>query len=247
MSQHNQDCWLKVRNLRLRRHKKAILDDLDLDLRPGELTLLTGPNGVGKTTLLRVICGLEEPDHIQLQHQDAIHNWRKGRRILRQNICYLHQHPYLFDGSVYDNVAYGLKQKKLSRRQVDERVQEALEIVDLEHLSQRTSQQPITHLMTRIAIARAWVLSPAFMLLDEPVANLDKHSRQQCHRLINQLPGQNIGVLLTSHEPQQGELNFTRHLHMYGGKLKRKDRNEENVIRLQKHHAFSKKTPASNT
>jgi len=215
--------WLRLRNLQFSRKGRGILHDLSLDLSPGELILLTGPNGSGKTTLLRIIAGLLAPDRALLDTRERQQlDWQSCSPYLRAHSCYLHQQPYLFDASVYDNIAYGLKCQKLQRAEIEARVRDGLERATLEHLAQRHSRELSGGEQQRVAMLRAWVLAPRLMLLDEPVANMDKLARRQCLSLINQLQQDRIGVILTSHEPQQGRLNITRHLHLYQGEMTEK-------------------------
>ncbi len=225
--------WLRLRDLQFSRKGRSILHNISLDLSPGELILLTGPNGSGKTTLLRIIAGLLAPDHALLDTRERKQlNWRSCSPYLRAQSCYLHQQPYLFDTSVYDNIAYGLKCRKLQRAKIEARVREGLERASLEHLAQRHSRELSGGEQQRVAMLRAWVLAPRLMLLDEPVANMDKLARQQCLSLINELQQDKIGVILTSHEPQQGKLNITRHLHLYQGEMMEKPLAKQPVNQL---------------
>lgn len=229
--QHIQP-WLSVSNLSFQRGSRTILDNINLDLAEGELVLLTGHNGSGKTTLLRILAGLLAITEGQFEYGGKTRNWSKSTGFLRDQICYLHQTPYLFDATVFDNIAYGLKRRGLNRDSVEARVAEVIELIDIQHLAQRRSHELSGGEKQRVAIARAWVLTPRLILLDEPIANLDKRSRQQCQKLINQMQEHNIGVMLTSHDPQQGELNLTRHIHLYKGKISLKSEPEkgDNII-----------------
>ena len=211
--------WLSVDQLHFRRGERVILHNIGLQFRPGELTLLTGHNGSGKTTLFRILAGLEKPQAARLGIAGQEYSWSRCYRQLRSQICYLHQHPYLFDCSVFDNIAYGLKRKGLRHGEVQKKVAEALELIGLTHLAQRHSSELSGGEKQRAAIARAWVLAPRLMLLDEPVANLDKRARQQCYELIQQLQAQQIGVVFTSHDPVSGRLQLDRHIHLYDGRL----------------------------
>ncbi len=215
---------LQLENITFSRQKKTILKNISLSLSSHHTILMTGQNGSGKSTLLKIISGLLKPDNsslsIQKHHQyHKIKYWFFQKKILRQYFCYLHQVPYLFNGSVFDNVAYGLKDKKLSTEEIQYKVNEALKIVNLVKLVQRKSHALSGGEKQRIAIARSWVIQPSFMLLDEPFANMDKHSRHRTYDCINQLKEKNIGIILTSHAPQHGALKFNRHLHLYQGKM----------------------------
>ncbi|WP_052761104.1 energy-coupling factor ABC transporter ATP-binding protein [Sedimenticola thiotaurini] len=211
--------WLKLQHLTFNRGERTILKDLSLEFRSGELILLTGQNGSGKTTLLRILAGLLKPGQVRFEIEGKQRNWRQTYHYLREQVCYLHQQPYLFDSSVSDNIAYGLKRKKMARRAIRSRVAEALELISLEHLAERNCQELSGGEKQRVAIARAWAISPRLMLLDEPVSNLDKRSREISYDLINQLQQQQIGVVYTSHEPQTGKLRLNRHIHLYDGEL----------------------------
>lgn len=228
--------WLNVSDLTYYRGDRLILNNIALSLTEGELVLLTGQNGSGKTTLLRILAGLLPVNHARFEQGGKVRSWQQSKGYLRDQVCYLHQQPYLFDATVFENIAYGLKRKGLSRQTVDARVAEVLELIDLKHLAQRKSHALSGGEKQRVAIARAWVLSPRLVLLDEPVANLDKRSRQQCQQLINQLQEHNIGAILTSHDPQFGELNLTRHIHLYEGEIVHKQRPEkdDNIIDFMK-------------
>ncbi len=217
-----------IENLTLHRNKKIILADISLQLKSGDFVLMTGQNGSGKSTLLKVISGLIKPDSFSLcknshNADQKTQSWSAARKYLRQNFCYLHQTPYLFSGTVYDNVAYGLKRRGLSKDKIDQLVNETLDKISLQHLSNRASNTLSGGEKQRVAIARSWVIRPGFILLDEPFANMDKRSRSTSYDIINQLKEDNIGIILTSHDAHSGELNFNKHLHLFQGRLREKN------------------------
>lgn len=216
-----------LNNILFVRNKKLILNDLNVELSSNHFVLMTGQNGSGKSTFLKVLSGLLKPDNFSITYQQKASEaaqskskfWFSQKFFLRKHFCYLHQTPYLFSGTVYDNVAYGLMHKKLAKDEIAHKVNEALKVVALDHLSKRNSHALSGGEKQRVAIARSWVIKPAFMLLDEPFANMDKHSRHSTYDTINQLKEDNIGIVLTSHDPHCGELAFNRHLHLYQGKM----------------------------
>ncbi len=217
---------VKLTDISYQVNKQNILKGIDLTVSTENYILMTGQNGSGKSTLLKIISGLLKPDSGNISTHADIDNfrsWSAAKTILRQHFCYLHQIPYLFAGSVYDNIAYGLKRMNMNRDAIDARVNEALQVVDLHALSQRNSHALSGGEKQRVAIARSWVIRPDFMLLDEPFANMDKHSRSETYSIINQLKENNIGIIITSHDPHHGELNFNRHLHLYQGQMSEKD------------------------
>ena len=184
---------------------------------------MTGQNGSGKSSFLKILSGLLKPDTFMLYKSDKNTSWSASRKYLRKHFCYLHQTPYLFSGSVHDNIAYGLKQRGLSKSEINYKVNEILKTISLQHLSKRDSRTLSGGEKQRVAIARSWVINPTFILLDEPFTNMDKHSRHKCYDVINQLKESNTGFILTSHDPQNGELYFNRHLHLYQGNISEKE------------------------
>lgn len=216
---------IQLENIKLHRNKTAILQNIDVILHSNDFFLMTGQNGSGKSTFLKIIAGLIKPDNFNIYFPDERNEkkknntWSAQRKFLRQHFCYLHQTPYLFSGSVYDNIAYGLKYRGLNKKEIDERVCEALELIHLEHLAQRNSEALSGGEKQRVAIARSWVTRPGYILLDEPFANMDKHSRQRSYEIINQLKEKNIGIIITSHDPHYGEMNFNKQMHLYQGKI----------------------------
>ncbi len=206
-----------LEDISLTRNKTAILNNISLHLSSEHFILMTGQNGSGKSTLLKIISGLLKPDSFNLKTGKNISSWQNSRHVLRKHLCYLHQSPYLFTGTVHDNIAYGLKRRGVNRSEINDMVDEALQIISLQHLRYRNSNALSGGEKQRVAIARSWVIRPNFILLDEPFANMDKYSRHSCYDLINQLKEDNIGIILTSHDPYNGELAFNRHLHMFQG------------------------------
>ena len=219
---------IKLNNIHFTRNNNPILNDLNVELSSNNFILMTGQNGSGKSTFLKILSGLLKPDSISMSYQQKpsvksqlkTNFWYSYKKFLRRYFCYLHQTPFLFNSTVYDNVAYGLKHKKLAKDEIADRVNEALKVVALDHLCRRKSHALSGGEKQRVAIARSWVIRPAFMLLDEPFTNMDKHSRHSTYDTINQLKEENIGIILTSHDPYNGELAFNRHLHLYQGKMK---------------------------
>ncbi|MCU7835304.1 MAG: energy-coupling factor ABC transporter ATP-binding protein [gamma proteobacterium symbiont of Taylorina sp.] len=218
---------LKVQldNINLCKNKQIILQNIQVTLSSDDFILMTGQNGSGKSTFLKIIAGLLKPDSFNLNYSEQLKNnsWQSSKKFLRQHFCYLHQTPYLFSGSVYDNIAYGLKYRGLNKAEISHKVHEALELISLPHLVQRNSQVLSGGEKQRVAIARSWVIQPNFILLDEPFANMDKHSRHRTYATINQLKEDNIGIIITSHDPHRGELDFNKQMHLYQGIISEKE------------------------
>src|SRR3954451_5233329 len=155
----------------------AAVDDVTLEIAEGEFFSLLGPSGCGKTTTLRMVAGFELPDagRIVLKGDDVTQvpaNRRPVNMVFQQYALFPHM-------SVYDNVAFGLKVKRVPRGEHGERVQEMLRVVSLEGLDRRRARQLSGGQQQRVALARALVNRPAALLLDEPLGALDVKLRKQ--------------------------------------------------------------------
>jgi tungstate transport system ATP-binding protein len=180
--------------------KRAVLNGVNMELRGGECSLLTGPNGSGKTTLLLICAGLERPDQAELDLGMGMLSWRRSRRSLLEKTVYLHQQPYMFDGTVIDNLGYGLP-KNISRKERRQHIDRGLDWADLAPIADAHAKSLSGGEKQRVALARAWLRNPAVLLLDEPTANMDQMSRQRSFELIQQLKSEGIALLIASHDP----------------------------------------------
>jgi putrescine transport system ATP-binding protein len=168
---------LRIEGLGKRFGSAVAVDDLSLDVYQGEFFALLGPSGCGKTTLLRLIAGFERPDagRILLEGVDlaAVPPYRRPVNMMFQNYALF---PHL---NVEANVGFGLKQEGLPRKEIDRRVADMLATVKLETLGRRKPQELSGGQRQRVALARALVKRPRVLLLDEPLAALDKKLRDE--------------------------------------------------------------------
>ena len=168
---------LQIRHLSKSYGDTQILQNINLDIYDGEFLTLLGPSGCGKTTLLRLIGGFELPNagSLQLEGVDIA-----GLPAEKRPINTVFQQYALFPHmNVYDNIAYGLKLKGVPKTEIDQRVREALAMVQLDHTINRRPQDLSGGQQQRIAIARAVVNRPKMLLLDEPLSALDAKLREQ--------------------------------------------------------------------
>ncbi|MEH6825272.1 MAG: ATP-binding cassette domain-containing protein [Motiliproteus sp.] len=215
---------LGIRYLKKHYGPKLILDIGQLDLYAGEAVLLRGRNGAGKSTLMKILAGLESYSRGSLLYKEepisAPRFWfQRSPRQLNNRVIYLHQQPFLFDSSVSDNLAYGLKCSHVAKTKQALIVEQALHWSGLEHLAERNAKTLSGGEMQRIALARAWVLEPELLLLDEPIANMDTESREQTSFLIRRLISQGTGVVICSHETKPDNRLIDRVLHLEAGQL----------------------------
>ncbi len=178
----------------------------ELAIFPERLYVLTGPNGSGKTTLLNLLAFLNRPEQGDVYFAGERITW-SGRqlKLLRRRVTLVHQSPYLFAGTVFDNVAFGLKARHTASEDLRNAVPRALATVGLKGFEERNVRQLSGGESRRVALARALVLAPEVLLLDEPLANLDEESAQVMETLITALPAQGTTVVISSHDLAQAE------------------------------------------
>jgi molybdopterin-binding protein len=151
---------------------KTVLNDLNLQIHEGEILALLGPNGSGKTTLLKILAFIENPTSGEVKFRGETVSFKNTEKTRMQSTL-VFQKTILFGTSVYNNIAYGLKIRKISKNVRDEEVKNALKLVKLEGFEKRPARKLSGGEQQRVALARALVLKTKLLLLDEPTANLD--------------------------------------------------------------------------
>jgi len=180
----------------------AAVDDVSLVIEHGTFCTLLGPSGCGKTTLLRLIAGFEQPTSGDILHdgRSLLHvpPYSRGFPLVFQSYALF---PHM---SVLENVAYGLRVRKLPRGEVRERAQRALALLGLEALHARRPAQLSGGQQQRVALARCLVLEPQLILLDEPLSNLDAALRVEMRREIRALQ-QRLGItaIYVTHDQEE--------------------------------------------
>ena len=165
--------------------------DVSLDIAPGSFVTLLGPSGCGKTTTLRMIAGFESPDEGEIYlGQEPINELTPNKR----DTAMVFQSYALFPHyNVFDNVAYGLKLRKVSKPEIEKRVTDILALVELSGMEQRMTNQLSGGQQQRVALARALVVEPGVLLFDEPLSNLDAKLRVQMRTEIRRIQ-QTLGI-----------------------------------------------------
>lgn len=183
-------------------NKKDILKGLNLDIEKGELVSLLGPSGCGKTTTLRVVAGFVEATSgsFTLDGEDFT-----KIPVHKRNFGLVFQSYALFPHlKVYDNVAFGLKLRKLDKKEIDTRVNEILEVCGLSEFANRFPKQMSGGQRQRVALARALVIQPKLLLLDEPLSNLDAKLRINMRVEIKRLQKKlGITTLFVTHDQEE--------------------------------------------
>ena len=212
---------IEIRDLWKRYGDNTVLSGIDLDAPSNGVTALIGPSGSGKTTLLRLIDLLDEPTSgvILFDGVDAGAS-EKAKLEMRRRMVIVFQKPVVFNSTVYDNVAYGLKIRGSGKSVVQGRVRHALETVDLAGYESRRARTLSGGEIQRVALARAMVTEPELLLLDEPTANLDPVSIARVESLIARVIGElRATVIMTTHDMAQGQRLANRIGVLIGGEM----------------------------
>ncbi|MEO3706392.1 ABC transporter ATP-binding protein [Trichormus azollae] len=193
---------VELRNVFKFFNQEPAVHGLDLDVRQGEFFSILGPSGCGKTTILRLIAGFERVDAgkllIQGQSMTNVPAYRRPINTVFQSYA-LFNHL-----NVWDNIAFGLRLKKISKSEVDSRVTEALKLVKMESLRSRLPSQLSGGQQQRVALARALVNRPAVLLLDEPLGALDLKLRKEMQvELCNLHKELGLTFVMVTHDQEE--------------------------------------------
>jgi sulfate/thiosulfate transport system ATP-binding protein len=184
----------------------AALDGVNLQIESGELVALLGPSGSGKTTLLRIIAGLDWPDsgQVRFDGEDAL-----ALTVGERNVGFVFQNYALFRHmTVFENIAFGLRARRARSRpseaQIQARVGELLELIQLETLGRRYPNQLSGGQRQRVALARALAIEPRVLLLDEPFGALDAKVRKELRRWLRDLHNEiHVTSVFVTHDQEE--------------------------------------------
>jgi iron(III) transport system ATP-binding protein len=201
-----------------------ILKGVSMHLQRGEVVALLGPSGSGKTTLLRAVAGLESPKSgtIDIGERRVFDGSKKLELPAEaRNLGLVFQSYALWPHkTVFDNVAYGLKLRKLAARDIEPKVREVLAQLGLGHLGERFPHQLSGGQQQRVAIARALVYNPPVILLDEPLSNLDAKLREEARAFLRELIVRlGLSALMVTHDQAEAMAISDRILLLNNGKI----------------------------
>ena len=190
---------IELKNITKQYEDLVVLDNLNLDIKKNEFLTLLGPSGCGKTTTLKIIAGFEHADEGEVMFEgenvnDTPPYERQVNTVFQKYALFPHM-------NVYENIAFGLKIKKMDKATIDVKVKEMLKLVALEGFEKRSIDSLSGGQQQRIAIARALILNPKLLIADEPVSALDASIQAQIINLMKDLKTQrNLTILFISHD-----------------------------------------------
>jgi ABC-type sugar transport system ATPase subunit len=208
--------WLCVRGLSKRYAGHSVFEQLDLSVEVGETLAVIGASGCGKTTLLKILAGLEPADGgtIHINGRALDHSPAQARGVV-----YLYQEPLLFPHlSVFENIAFGLRVRKVPTATLHKEVDTLLGELDMSDFAHRDPASLSGGQRQRVAFARALVVRPALLLLDEPFSNLDPQARAAMQQLCKRLcAAYGSTVLFVTHDLKEALIMGSRYARLAGG------------------------------
>jgi iron(III) transport system ATP-binding protein len=209
---------VQIRSITKRFGETIALDNVSLDIESGELFFLLGPSGCGKTTLLRSLAGFYIPEdgsiHFGEEDVTEVPPHKRGTGMMFQSYALW---PHM---SIFQNVAFGLEQQKVAKKDIEIRVNEALEMVRMSEYAQRKPNQLSGGQQQRVALARALVIRPKCLLLDEPLSNLDAKLRNEMRTEIREIcKSHNLTTVYVTHDQKEALSIADRMAVMDAGKI----------------------------
>jgi tungstate transport system ATP-binding protein len=210
---------LEISQLSKRYNGNQIIRDCAFTCAAGRTYVLQGPNGSGKSTLFRLLALLEKPDAGRVNYRD------NGRGLehnltLRRRLTLVLPRTGIFNTTVFQNVAYGLRIRGVGRSEIEARVQGALEAVGLASKRGQRAVELSSGETKRLGIARALVINPEVLMLDEPTANIDPVNTEIIEEIISARKRQGQGtILMITHDPEQARRLGDELLLMKNGKI----------------------------
>lgn len=209
---------VELKNISVAFDGETVLDDMSLEIKDKEFITLLGPSGCGKTTTLRIIAGFVEPDNGDVFFDGTKIN---GVPAYKRQVNTIFQRYALFPHlNVYENIAFGLRLKKLKEKEIEQKVHEMLELVNLTGLQRRKIDTLSGGQQQRVAIARAIANNPKVLLLDEPLAALDLKLRKDMQTELKKIQ-QELGItfIFVTHDQEEALSMSDRVVVMNNGKI----------------------------
>ena len=213
---------IKLVNLNKSFNNKTVLNIINLELKEGEIISLLGPSGCGKSTTLKIIAGILDFDKGDILFND---NSIKNTTTKNRNVGIVFQEYLLFPHmTVYENIEFGLKMKKVRKGDRDKKVKELIELVKLKDYHNKYPSELSGGQKQRVAIARTLAVNPQVLLLDEPFSNLDINLRQEMREFVSTLQKElKVTTILVTHDKEEALMMSDKIAVMVNGQIKQFD------------------------
>lgn len=211
--------WLDVKNLKKNYQNNEVLKDINFSLEKGKTLAILGKSGCGKTTLLKVLAGIEQSDEGSV--------YCSGKPILhlplnQRNLVYLFQEPLIFPHlNVFDNIAFGLKVRKVTETEIKSRTHDMIEALELSNIMHKTTYELSGGQKQRVAFGRSLIINPDCLLLDEPFSSLDFQTRSSMQIFYKDVSARfNITTIFVTHDLKESIIMGDQFATMDSGILK---------------------------
>ncbi|MFB0567374.1 MAG: ATP-binding cassette domain-containing protein [Candidatus Bathyarchaeia archaeon] len=213
---------VEVQNLCKEYPGKKALENVNFKVEDGEVFAVIGPNGAGKTTLLRILDLLDTPTSGSVYFNGVAVDYAKTLLALRRRIAIVFQQTVLFNTSVFNNVAYGLKIRGENKRNIREKVKEVLQLVRLQGFEPKNALDLSGGEAQRVALAQALIIEPELLLLDEPTANLDPKNVSIIEEALSWInKQQKTTLIMTTHNMAQAQNLANNVALLFNGNIKK--------------------------
>ena len=213
---------IKLVNLNKSFNNKTVLNNINLEVKEGEIISLLGPSGCGKSTTLKIIAGILDFDKGDILFDDKS---IKNTNTKNRNVGIVFQEYLLFPHmTVYENIEFGLKMKKIKKNDRDKKVKELIKLVKLKDYDNKYPSELSGGQKQRVAIARTLAVNPQVLLLDEPFSNLDINLRQEMREFVSTLQKElKVTTILVTHDKEEALMMSDKIAVMVNGQIKQFD------------------------
>lgn len=226
---------LNIKNLQKDYGGQPVLDIENLTIDDGSLLGIIGPNGAGKSTLIKTIAGL-----IKASSGSIYYDNNKFSSKVQKHMTLVFQKPYLLRSTVFNNIAYPLKIRNIERKQIEKRVEEVMEFIGIESLKNQKAWTLSGGEAQKVALARAIVIKPSLLLLDEPTANIDPNSVLVMEEAIKKFHKENNStIIIITHNLGQSKRLCKEVAFMNKGKIIEIEKTDE-IFNNPKHSTTKK-------